>query len=193
MAPKRVIRKSDQPREPGYPSLRSHLTTRRRFLEVAGVAVAAGGLATACGRPMGNQSEPDASIPDAPGGDPGPDYFTLRIPGEGELYAYLIDGGSAQFYVELATYHQDSFQVLLDNFEDASNRARSILQEYTYDGLNTAQGVIGAEDDIHEALDALVMELSAHNEATIEALTLHITYLDPEPMMMGEAPFPSYP
>jgi len=193
MAPKRMIRKSEQPQEPGYPSLQSHLTTRRRFLEVAGVAVAAGGLATACGRALGNEGEPDASTPTPPGGDPGPDYYTMRIPDDGELYAYLIDGGSAQFYVELATYHYDSFGALADHIDDAASRARSTLQEYTYDSLNTAQGLIAAEDDLHEAMDALVMELSAHSEATIEALTLHITYLDPEPMMMGEAPFPSYP
>jgi hypothetical protein len=192
MAPKRVIRKSDQPHEPGYPSLRSHLTTRRRFLEVAGVAVAAGGLATACGRALGNEGEPDASTP-APGGDPGPDYYTLRIPDEADLYAYLIDGGSAQFYVELVTYRHDSFQALLDHFDDASSRARSTVQEYTYDSLSTAPGLIAAEDDLHEAMDALVMELNAHGEATIEALTLHITYLDSEPIMMGDAPFPSYP
>jgi hypothetical protein len=157
------------------------------------VAVAAGGLATACGRALATDSEPDASIPDAPGGDPGPNYYSLRIPGEGELYAYLIDGGSAQFYLEVATYRQDSYQALVDHFEDASTRARSTLQEHTYDGLSNAQGFIAAEDELHLELDALVMELNAHNEATIEALTLHITYLDPEPMMMGEAPFPSYP
>lgn len=196
MAPKRRIQKpqkSQQPQEPGYPSLRAHLTTRRRFLEVAGVTMAAGGLATACGRALANDSQPDASVPDAPGGDPGPDYYALRIPGEGDLYAYLLDGGSAQFYVELVTYHPDSYQALVDNFEDASTQIRATMQEYTYDGLNSAQGLISAEDELHDALDALVMGWNAHNEATIEALTLHITYLDPEPMMMGEAPFPSYP
>lgn len=193
MAPKRVIQKFTRPQDAGYPSLQEHLTTRRRFLEVAGVAVAAGGLATACGRALGNEGEPDAGTPPPPGVYPGPDFYTLRIPDEGDLYAYLIDGGSAQFYVELVTYRYDSFQALLNHIDDASSRARSTLQEHTYDSLSTAQGVIAAEDEIHEALDALVMELGAHGEATIEALTLHITYLDPEPIMMGDAPFPSYP
>jgi hypothetical protein len=193
MAPKRKIQRSTESPEAGYPSLRGHLTSRRRFLEVAGVAAAAGGLAVACGRAMGNQGQPDSSVPDAPGGDPGPSYFTLRLPAEGELYAYLIDGGSAQFYVELATYNVESYQALLDHFEDAANRARSTLQEYTYDGLNSAQGVLAAEDDLHGELDALIGELNGHDVATLEAVTLTITYLDSEPILMGEAPYPSYP
>ena len=53
--------------------------------------------------------------------------------------------------------------------------------------------MLAAEDDLHEALDGLIMELNDHASATLEAVTLHITYLDPEPIMMGEAPFPSYP
>ncbi len=192
MAPKRRIRKTQQPSEPGYPSLQSHLTTRRRFLEVAGVATAVGGLAAACGRPMGQGAQPDATVV-APGVDIGPEYYNLRLPAEGELYAYLIDGGSAQFYVELVTYSFDSYEALRERLDDASSEARSMVQEHTYDSLNSPQGVLAAEDDIHEALDALVMQYNAHNEATIEAVTLHITYLDPDPMMMGEAPFPAYP
>ena len=111
----------------------------------------------------------------------------------GELHAYLIDGGSASFYVDVATYLLESFEALQDNSGTAGDRARSTLEEFTYDALNTGAGVTAAQDDLLTALDELVMELNYHGDPTIVAVTLHITYLDPEPMWMGEAPGPSYP
>ncbi|MFH2008955.1 MAG: hypothetical protein ABI333_20365 [bacterium] len=204
MARKRTVRQSTETTETGYPSLADHLATRRRFLSVAGASLAAGGLAVACGRAMGHEPGGDASTapdashrvdsgPDAPGGDPGPGYYTVRIPVTGELHAYLIDGGSASFYVEAATYALESFEALQGSSGTAGDRARSTLEEFTYDALSSGAGVAAAEDDLLTVLDELVMEQNTHSDPTIVAVTLHITYLDPEPMWMGEAPSPSYP
>ncbi len=193
MAPKRVIRKSDQAQEPGYPSLRAHRTTRRRFLELAGVTVAAGGLATACGRAMGIEGEPDASTPDAPGGDPGPQFYTVRIPVTDELSAYLLDNGYAQFYVEVVTYVVDTESALREDMSSAEDACRKCVSEYTFDSLNTAAGVLACEDDLITALDELVMELEGHTNPTVEYATLTISYLEPYAELGGIAGEPSYP
>jgi hypothetical protein len=193
MAPKRVIRKSHQPQEPGYPSLRSHLTTRRRFLELTGATVAAGGLATACGRAMGVEGEPDASTPDAPGGDPGPEFYTVRIPITDELSAYLLDNGYAQFHVEAVTYVADTQNALLEHMSSAEDTCRQCVSEYTFDSLDTAAGVAACEDDLLTALDELVMDLEGHSNVTVEYVTLSISYLEPYAEMGGISGEPSYP
>lgn len=192
-----------------YPSLREHLATRRRFLGLAGAtgaSLAAGGLLTACSRGLGQAPDSDAQVPpldartsntdahvEMPGEAPWPDYFTLRIPVEGNLSAYLMDGGYCTFYVELATYVEASYLALLEHLEAAGDRCRSTLADFSYDTLSTAAGVASAEDDLHDELDALASELTQNPGPTIEALTLTLSYLEPYAPMDGGMPEPSYP
>ncbi len=200
---RRVIQ--TQHTEPDYPTLQSHLANRRRFLAVAGASVAASAVAAACNRAMGTgpadagtDPDPDAAPPqpDADiellGAEPYPDYYTVRLPGTGELSAYLVDGGYASFYAVAVTYVTDSYHVLIDDLPGAQDVVRSTLAEHTYDSLNTAQGVTGAESDIRDALDAHCQ--TEHGQpATIEAVTLYISYLSPIVDIDGDMPFPSYP
>ncbi|MFH2010149.1 MAG: hypothetical protein ABI333_26360 [bacterium] len=192
--------------ELGYPSLQEHLSTRRRFLGLAGASLAAGTLAAACNRAMGAggdadagpDPEPDATVPndvsiEIGGIEPEPDYYTLRIPVSGSSSAWLIDGGYAAFHVSLVTYAADSYQALLDNLGEAENRCRTTLQDFTYDGLNSATGITGAEEDLLETLDLYCQELNSHTYPTIEALTLTLTELSPPAEIGGAAPEPSYP
>lgn len=194
--------------EPDYPTLQSHLASRRRFLTVAGASVAASAVAAACNRAMGTGpadagAEPDAAPDAAP---PGPDaitieiggieaepsYFTVRIPVSSELSAYLMDGGYASFYVIAATYVADSYQVLQELMNGAQDVCRSTLEEFTYDALNTAQGITGAEQDLRDALDEFC-EADHGQPATLEAVTLHISYLSPYADIDGDMAFPEYP
>jgi len=201
--------------EPDYPTLQSHLSSRRKFLSYAGVTVAAGAvaasaLATACNRSLGagpddagidpdaTPPQPDATPPqpdatiEIGGVEPQPDYFTVRIPVSGELSAYLIDGGYASFYVIAATYWADSYHALVDTMTDAQDVCRVSLEEHTYDALNTAAGLTGAEADLRDALDDFC-EGQHGQPATLEAVTLHISYLSPTADIGGDAPFPEYP
>jgi len=190
----------------GYPSLREHLATRRRFLGVAGVSLAAGALHAACNRSLGAPGDPDAAVtPDAvaplpdtgtiplPGSDQQPDYYTIRIPVTDELSAYLIDNGYAQFYVEAVTYVVDSANALQENMSSAEDTCRQTVSEFTYDSLNTAAGVAACEDDLLASLDDLVMDLEGHTNATLEHVTLTITYLEPYADIGGARADPSYP
>jgi len=191
--------------EPDYPTLQSHLASRRRFLTVAGASVAASAVAAACNRAMGvgpgdagPEPDPDAAPPqpdatiEIGGVAPGPDYFTLRIPIEGELSAYLIDGGYASFYIIAATYVAESHQVLQDLTNGAQDVCRATLEELTYDALNTAEGVAGAEQDLRDALDNFC-EAEHGYPATLEAVTLYISYLSPYADIGGDSAFPEYP
>ncbi|MFH2009933.1 MAG: hypothetical protein ABI333_25280, partial [bacterium] len=112
---------------------------------------------------------------------------------EGDLYSYLSDGGYCTFWVELATFSAPAYDTLRENMESAQEVCRTALADYTYDGLTTAAGVTGAEDDCHSALDELVMELQHHTDPTIEGLTLTITYLEPEGQIDGGIGLPEYP
>lgn len=195
----RPIKKVTVEPERSYPSLKEHLASRRRFLAVAGASVAAGGFLAACTRGLGaGEPGPDAHVePDADitimGDIEEPQYFLLRVPVTGDLSAYLADGGYCSFYVELATYVAASFDALNQNMADAEERCRAVLQDFTYDGLNSAAGVASAEDDLLDGLDELVQELEGHTDLTIEAVTLNISYLEPYGQMDGGIGLPEYP
>jgi len=196
--------------KPEYPSLQEHLAGRREFLTYAGITVTASALTAACGRSLGAgatdaSTEPDATVPqpdavppqpdatfEIPGVDQQPDYFTVRIPVSSEVSAYLVDGGYASFYVIVATYRADSYQELLDHMNDAQSVCRVTLEEHTYDALNTAAGITGAEADLRDALDDFC-ELQHGQPATLEAVTLHISYLSPVAEIGGDMPSPEYP
>ncbi len=206
MKSKRLV-VATQTAEPDYPTLRSHLASRRRFLTVVGASVAASAVAAACNRSMSAGTgdagpdpdpEPDAA-PTQPevtieigGVESLPDYFTLRIPVSNDLSAYLIDGGYASFYVVVATYVAESYQVLQDLMNDAQDVCRSTLEEFTYDALNTAQGITCAEQYLRDALDEFC-EADHGQPATLEAVTLHISYLSPYADIDGDQAFPEYP
>jgi len=205
---KRRIRQATEQLKSDYPTLKEHVASRRRFLSVAGVSLATSGILAACSRGLGHHenNNTDASVPQPDARPPQPDadvtilcdieepqYFLLRIPLEGDLYSYLSDGGYCTFWVELATYSAPAYDTLRYNMELAQEACRIALADYTYDGLNTAAGVAGAEDDCHSALDELVMELHNHTAPTIEALTLTITYLEPEGQLDGGIGMPDYP
>ena len=205
MAP-RKIRKASQQEEAGYPSLREHLISRRRFLEVASVSLAASGLVAACGRPLGADldesdggTDPDASHREVDadiemlGVMEEPDYFLLRIPETDDLAAYLIDGGYCRFYVEVATYSADSYHALRDEILQAQDRCRNALSDFTYDTLDTADGHAEAEDDLMETLDQLCQELNNHTVPTIEGVTLTLTHLEPASEIDGGIGQPEYP
>jgi hypothetical protein len=198
---RRVI--NAQHAEPDYPTLQSHLASRRRFLAVAGASVAASAVAAACNRSLGAGpgdagTDPDAAPPqpdatiEIGGVENGPDYFTLRIPVTDELSAYLADGGYASFYVIAATYVAESYQALLDDMSGAGDALRASLEEHTYDALSTAAGITGAEADLRDALDDFC-EAEHGQAATIEAVTLYISYLSPVVDIGGDMAFPSYP
>lgn len=195
----RPIKKATLEHESSYPSLKQHLASRRRFMALAGASVAAGGLWAACSRGLGTgEPGPDAHVePDAEitilGDIEEPQYFLLRIPVTGDLSAYLADGGYCSFYVELATYVASSFDTLTQNMASAEERCRVVLQDFTYDGLNTAAGVAGAEDDLLDGLDELVGEIEGHTDATVEAVTLTISYLEPYGQLDGGIGLPEYP
>lgn len=198
MAPKPLpFLRSDK--EPGYPSLMEHVRarrrepSRRRFLGVTGAALAAGGL-SACIRNMGieNRQEPDASI-EIGGAEQLPEYFTLRFPIEGDLSVWLVDGGYATFWVAAVTWHEPSYQALLDFRADAEQLLRTTLADFTYDTLNSPDGLTSAEDDLHEALDTFCQEQCGHSEATMQTVTLTITYLSPGDEIMGDMAEPEYP
>jgi hypothetical protein len=199
----RPLRRAATPILAQYPSLKEHLATRRRFLGVAGATLAAGGLA-ACSRSLQGEGldggvSPDARVndPDAvimnPGENPYPDYFFVRIPAEGDLYVYLADGGYLTGYVEVSTYSQASYLALIDHLDQAAERCRAALVDFTYDQMNTAAGVDMAEADLQDALDALCQELGNHQDPTIEAVTLTITFLQPDAPIDGGMGKPSYP
>jgi hypothetical protein len=199
-----------------YPSLREHLATRRRFLGVAGASLAAGALHAACNRSLGAPGDPDATVqpplpdatvqpplPDAtvpppdtgpiPGTEQQPEYYTVRIPVTGELSAYLIDEGYAQFYVEAVTYVLDSANALTESMASAEETCRLAVVEHTYDSLSTAAGLAACEDDLLGALDQLVMDLEGHQDPTLEYAVLTITYLQPYAEIGGARGEPSYP
>ena len=192
-----------------YPSLKEHLATRRHFLGLTGatgVSLAAGGLLGACTRHLGQSPDPDAQAPkpdagspspdghiDMPGEMPYPDYFTLRIPVESSLSAYLLDGGYCNFYVEMVTYVEATYLALFEHLATAGDRCRSVLEDLTYDTLSTAAGIAAAEEDLQDELDALVTELTLVQGATVEAVTLNILLLEPYAPMDGGMPEPSYP
>lgn len=196
---KRPIKKATMETESSYPSLKEHLANRRRFLAVAGASVAAGGFWAACTRGMGaGEPGPDAHVePDADitimGDVEEPHYYLLRIPVTGDLSAYLADGGYCSFYVEVATYVASTHDTLTQNMADAEEACRMVLQDFTYDGLNTAAGVGAAEDDLLDGLDEVVQDLEGHTQLTVEAVTLNISYLEPYGQMDGGIGMPEYP
>lgn len=197
---KRPIRQATTQPEQRYPSLKEHVANRRRFLAVAGASMAAGGLWAACTRGLGSGGEPgpDAHVePDADitilGDVEEPQYYLLRIPVTDDLSSYLADGGYCTFYVELATYTASSYDTLVAHMADAEERCRSVLQDFTYDNLNTAAGVASAEDDLLDGLDELVQELEGHTTPTLELVTLTISYLEPYEQMDGGIGLPEYP
>jgi hypothetical protein len=162
--------------------------------------MAAGGAAAAglggCSRSLGvgSEQEPDASIEIA-GAEPEPHYYTVRFPaqGQGDLSAWLVDGGYASFWVSAMTWNQVSYQTLLDRREDAQERLRTALADFTYDRLSATDGVSAAEDDLLEVLDQLCQEDDGHANPTIETVTLTLTQLNPPDDIMGDMPHPSYP
>jgi hypothetical protein len=207
---RRPIRKASPSAETSYPTLQEHLKSRRQFLGLAGASVATSGLLLACGGRNIGQSPPDGGVgPDArtrPDGEIGPDadtelmgdiaypeYYLLRIPKTGDLVAYLMDGALCQFWVEVATYVAASYDALNADLDTAAERCRQTLVDFTHDELNTAQGVAAAEDDLVDAMDQLCQELLNHQDQTIEAVTLTITYLDPNGGMGGAPRSPDYP
>ncbi len=185
--------------EESYPSLKEHLASRRRFLALAGASVAASGLLAACTRGLGSgELGPDANVgPDADitilGDIEEPHYYLLRIPVTGDITSYLADGGYCSFYVELATFVPSTSDTLTQHMDEAAARCREILQDFTYDGLNTAAGVASAEDDLVVGLDDLVGELEGHSNLTVEHTTLTISYLEPYEQMDGGIGLPEYP
>ncbi len=199
------VRKQLLAEEAGYPSLREVLSTRRRFLEIAGTALAAGSLMAACQRALGSH---DAGLGDrdeplrdrwlSDGTAPMPDMgvepvFTLRVPTTGTITAHLLDAGMAQFYVQVVTYNAQSFQALEQATSDATQVCVEIMSGYTYEVLSTSQGVLSAEQDLYTALDELVMTLNEHTDSTLLSVSLHIDYLDPDTGMGGVPPSPYYP
>ncbi len=201
MATRPIKRATSRP-EQSYPSLKQHVANRRRFLAVAGASVAAGGLWAACTRGLGSAEgigpAPDAQVgPDAEvflAGDVAePEYFLLRIPVSGDISAYLSDGGYCTFFVELATYSASTYDTLTQNMDEAADRCRALLVDYTYDGLSTAAGVAAAEDDLLGELDDLVGEIEGHNLPTVELVTLTISYLEPVEQLDGGIGEPQYP
>ncbi|MFC1482454.1 hypothetical protein ACFL51_01470 [Myxococcota bacterium] len=213
MARRRRIPSTDSQSTPEYPTLREHLTSRRRFLEIAGATIAASGLGAACDRGLGAGSDPDASTPQpdgsapppdgsvppdashppVPGGEREPHYYTLRLPAQDSASAYLIDDGYAAFYVIAATYDEQSYEALAADLQQAVDRCRSTIEEYTYDELVTSQGVAAAEDDIVASLDVLCQELNNHTYPTMEGVTLYLTMLEPSTDILGDMAEPSYP
>lgn len=190
---KRSIRKATTQTEQRYPSLKEHVANRRRFLAVAGVSVAAGGLWAACSRGLGSgEPGPDAEVTIL-GDIEEPQYYLLRIPVTGDLSSYLADGGYCTFYVELATYAASSYDTLVVHMADAEERCRAVIQDFTYDNLNTAAGLASAEDDLLDGLDELVGELENHTTSTLELVTLTISYLEPYEQMDGGIGMPDYP
>jgi hypothetical protein len=189
----RPIKKATVAAERSYPSLKEHLASRRRFLAVAGASMAAGGIWAACTRGLGSgEPGPDAEVTIL-GDIEEPQYYLLRIPVTGDLASYLADGGYCTFYVELATYAAATYDTLVAHLADAEQRCRAVLQDFTYDGLNTAAGVTAAEDDLLDGLDELVQELDNHTAPTVEFVTLNLTYLQPYEQMDGGIGMPEYP
>lgn len=205
MAAKRSKRPTTQTVQTDYPSLREHLATRRRFLGVAGASLAVGTLHAACNRSLGAPGDPDATVPqpDAAmphpdtgqidGGEQLPEYYIIRIPLTGELSAYLLDDGYAQFHVEVVTYVLDTANALQEDMTAAEDACRPCVSEYTYDTLNTAAGVIACEEDLLTAVDEHVMQLEGHSNPTVEYVTLSITYLEPNVGIGGARGEPEYP
>jgi hypothetical protein len=196
---KKATKESAASDESSYPSLRQHLAGRRRFLAMAGASVAATGLWAACSRGLGSgEPGPDAYVePDADitimGDIEEPHYYLLRVPVTGDISAYLADGGYCSFYVELATFTASTFDTLTQHMDEAQGRCREVLQDFTYDGLNTAAGVSSAEDDLIMGLDELVQELEGHANSTVEYATLTISYLEPYEQLDGGIGLPEYP
>jgi hypothetical protein len=205
---RRSIRKATRTEDAGYPSLKQHLLSRRRFLELAGTSVAAAGLLAACGRAMGVGDPDGGTDPDADmdageqevdadieigGVVAETDYYILRIPDTGDLYAYLVDGGECMFYVEAATYSAPSYDAMRENPDRCQQCCRETISDFDFDTLDTAQGVAQAEDDLLSALDELCQDLNGHSDHTIEAVTLTITHLTPESQMDGGIGEPEYP
>ncbi len=189
----RPIKKVTAETEQSYPSLKQHVAGRRKFLAVAGASVAASGLWAACSRGLGNSEPgPDAEVTIL-GDIEEPHYYLLRVPVTGDLSSYLADGGYCSFYVELATYSASSYDTLTQNMADAEARCRAVLQDFTYDSLNTAAGVASAEDDLLDGLDELVQELENHTAPTLELVTLNISYLEPYEQLDGGIGMPEYP
>jgi hypothetical protein len=186
---KKKIRKATTKRSSDYPSLEEHMMSRRRFLELAGGCLAAGGLWAACGRPLGNKSEEEVAIP---GDVRQPDYYRLRIPTEHELTSYLYDGGVCVFYVEVVTYAENLHTALIDELERAEGACRATISDFSYDQLDTGEGRAAAEDDLADSLEQLGLELTGQDLA-VEALTLHIVSLEPYAPIDGGMPAPSYP
>lgn len=205
---RRSIRKATRTEDAGYPSLKQHLLSRRRFLELAGTSVAAAGLLAACGRAVGVRDPDGGTDPDADT-DAGhqevdadieiggvvaeTDYYILRIPDTGEIYAYLVDGGECMFYVEAATYSAPSYDAMRENPERCRQCCREIISDFDFDTLDTAQGVAQAEDDLLSSLDELCQELNGHSSPTIEAVTLTTTHLSSEAQVDGGIGDPEYP
>jgi hypothetical protein len=75
---------------------------------------------------------------------------------------------------------------------DAQDVCRSTLEDFTYDALNTAQGITGAEQDLRDALDVFC-EAEHGYSATLEAVTLHISYLSSYADIDGDSAGPEYP
>jgi hypothetical protein len=138
------------------------------------------------------EKEPDSSI-EILGIDVQPEYYVLRFPLEGDLAAWLMDGGYATFWVAVATWNEQSYQALLDNREDVEALLRSTLSEHGYEELAAPEGVDVAQDDLKDALEELCQEECGHQGPTLEAVTLEITYLAPEEPIGGAAEPPGYP
>jgi hypothetical protein len=192
-----------------YPTLKQHLMGRRRFLELAGGclgSIAAGGVLAACGRELG-VNDGDAGTADAtvdPDRQVGqdveiggvvqePDYYTVRLPASGELTAYLTLGGRCLFYVNVATYSASAHDFFVDEREAANDLCRTTMADFTYEDLDRAGGVGEAEDDLMEALLTWLEDNLSQAEATLEAVSLFIVELDPDPGLDGGMPQPSYP
>ncbi len=195
---KRSILKATQEPTSSYPSLKEHLASRRRFLATAGASVAATGILAACSRGLGGgqgtgiEPGPDAEVTIL-GDIEEPHYYLLRVPVTGDISAYLADGGYCSFYVELATYAASTFDTLTQHMAEAETRCREVLQDFTYDGLNSAAGVASAEDDLLDGLDELVQQLEGHSDPTVEYTTLTISYLEPYEQLDGGIGMPEYP
>lgn len=199
--------------EAGYPSLREHLATRRRFLEVMGASLAtASGLLLGCQGTLGAGNDEDAGeggpdtstpLPDAarppdatarpPGSEQWPGYHTLRIPLDDDLTVQMLDRYSAIFHVDVATSDVDTYQTLVEHPLAARDACLDIVQKQTYEALNTPLGMAAAEDLLLEALDALVMTLDHHDRPTIELVALHISAFEEPVVNPGEMRKPSYP
>ena len=137
--------------------------------------------------------EPDSDTPPIPGDVQQPEYFLIRLPVQGELSAYLLEGGYARFYVEVATYSVPTRDGLQDYRNECEEECRRVVEERTYEELDSSQGILSAEDDLFVEIEDILRERIQGGTVSLEAVTLNVTHLEPYAPIDGGMPQPSYP